>query len=127
MLSHDFTNFLAANGLIDPVTGARLERFVFCSDGPFDVRDFVVKQCYISKVRCRSLLLSQCGPPSSVMIAPLILNGTNTIPIELKPFSFLDPVPKLFPRRRFLAFSDWSRRSLYQSSCAVTSWISARL
>ena len=23
-----------------------------CSDGPFDVRDFVVKQCFISKVGC---------------------------------------------------------------------------
>jgi len=26
-------------------------RFCWCTDGPFDVRDFVVKQCFISKVR----------------------------------------------------------------------------
>lgn len=43
--------FLVKNGLIDGTTGKRLVRFCWCSDGPFDVRDFVVKQCFISKVR----------------------------------------------------------------------------
>jgi len=42
--------FLVKNGLIDNLTGKRLVRFCWCSDGPFDVRDFVVKQCFISKV-----------------------------------------------------------------------------
>ncbi|EPT05896.1 hypothetical protein FOMPIDRAFT_1026780 [Fomitopsis schrenkii] len=42
--------FLAENGLIDPVTGRHLVRFCWCSDGPHDIRDFVVKQCFISKV-----------------------------------------------------------------------------
>ncbi|KAF9521063.1 hypothetical protein BS47DRAFT_1357014 [Hydnum rufescens UP504] len=32
-----FSQFLADHGLIDAHTGARLERFMFCSDGPFDV------------------------------------------------------------------------------------------
>jgi 3'-5' exoribonuclease 1 len=46
-----FSAFLAHHGLIHPVTGERLLRFCWCTDGPFDVRDFVVKQCFISNVR----------------------------------------------------------------------------
>lgn len=46
----NFSYFLAKHGLIDPITGAKLKKFAFCSDGPFDVRDFVVKQCFISRV-----------------------------------------------------------------------------
>jgi 3'-5' exoribonuclease 1 len=46
----DFQNFIVKHGLIDQKTGERLLRFCWCSDGPFDVRDFVVKQCFISKV-----------------------------------------------------------------------------
>ncbi|KAI0049660.1 hypothetical protein FA95DRAFT_1488744 [Auriscalpium vulgare] len=44
-----FSAFLAKNGLIHPATGERLVRFSWCSDGPFDIRDFVVKQCFISQ------------------------------------------------------------------------------
>jgi 3'-5' exoribonuclease 1 len=44
--------FLVKHGLINPHSGDRLCRFCWCSDGPFDVRDFVVKQCHISHV-CR--------------------------------------------------------------------------
>lgn len=43
--------FLVKNGLIDPKTGQRLVRFCWCSDGPFDIRDFVVKQCFISQIK----------------------------------------------------------------------------
>ncbi|KAL5529068.1 hypothetical protein ACEPAG_5042 [Sanghuangporus baumii] len=46
-----FYEFLLRNKLIDPSTGERLERFIWCTDGPFDIRDFVVKQCFISKVQ----------------------------------------------------------------------------
>ncbi|THH14704.1 hypothetical protein EW146_g5650 [Bondarzewia mesenterica] len=46
-----FAHFLAKNGLIHPETGERLVRFCWCTDGPFDVRDFVVKQCFISKMQ----------------------------------------------------------------------------
>lgn len=46
-----FQRFLVKHGLIDPTTGQRLVRYSWCSDGPFDVRDFVVKQCFISNVR----------------------------------------------------------------------------
>jgi len=42
--------FLVKNGLLDAKTGQRLVRFCWCSDGPFDIRDFVVKQCFISQV-----------------------------------------------------------------------------
>ncbi|KAG1891514.1 hypothetical protein F4604DRAFT_419682 [Suillus subluteus] len=44
-----FARFLASHGLIDPKSGRPIQRFCWCSDGPFDVRDFVVKQCFISK------------------------------------------------------------------------------
>jgi len=43
--------FLIKNGLIDAKTGQRLVRFCWCSDGPFDIRDFVVKQCFISQIK----------------------------------------------------------------------------
>ncbi|KAF9036740.1 ribonuclease H-like domain-containing protein [Panaeolus papilionaceus] len=42
--------FLVDNGLIEEGTGKRLKKFCWCSDGPFDIRDFVVKQCFISNV-----------------------------------------------------------------------------
>jgi len=45
-----FKLFLHKNGLIDKETGQRLVRYTWCTDGPFDIRDFVVKQCFISKV-----------------------------------------------------------------------------
>ncbi|KAH7930852.1 hypothetical protein BV22DRAFT_975033, partial [Leucogyrophana mollusca] len=45
-----FARFLTHHGLIDPKNGRPLQRFCWCSDGPFDVRDFVVKQCFISKI-----------------------------------------------------------------------------
>lgn len=45
-----FSGFLAKHGLVDAVTGERLMRFCWCSDGPFDIRDFVAKQCFISKI-----------------------------------------------------------------------------
>jgi len=45
-----FSEFLAKHGLIDAQSGCRLTRFCWCSDGPYDIRDFVVKQCFISKI-----------------------------------------------------------------------------
>ena len=42
--------FLIKNGLIDRGTKKRLKNFCWCSDGPCDIRDFAVKQCFISKV-----------------------------------------------------------------------------
>ncbi|KAJ3556641.1 hypothetical protein NM688_g1912 [Phlebia brevispora] len=45
-----FRDFLVRNGLIDAVTNEPLCRFCWCSDGPWDIRDFVVKQCFISKM-----------------------------------------------------------------------------
>ena len=57
-----FQKFLVKHGLIDELTGERLVRFCWCSDGPFDVRDFVVKQCFISKVSYRRAALSPSHP-----------------------------------------------------------------
>ncbi|KIP04762.1 hypothetical protein PHLGIDRAFT_75411 [Phlebiopsis gigantea 11061_1 CR5-6] len=45
-----FREFLARNGIIDAYTGQPLVRFCWCSDGPWDIRDFVVKQCFISRI-----------------------------------------------------------------------------
>ncbi|KAI0721557.1 ribonuclease H-like domain-containing protein [Cerioporus squamosus] len=45
----EFRTFLEKNKLIDHC-GQRLARFCFCTDGPHDIRDFVVKQCFISKI-----------------------------------------------------------------------------
>jgi inhibitor of KinA sporulation pathway (predicted exonuclease) len=53
-----FAQFLAKHGLIDSLTGQRLVRFCWCSDGPYDIRDFVAKQCFISNVSSMCLLHS---------------------------------------------------------------------
>ncbi|KAL0577247.1 hypothetical protein V5O48_004735 [Marasmius crinis-equi] len=42
--------FLTDQGLIDPTTGERKMNFCWCTDGPFDIRDFMVKQAFISQV-----------------------------------------------------------------------------
>ncbi|KIM48852.1 hypothetical protein M413DRAFT_61219 [Hebeloma cylindrosporum] len=42
--------FLVKHGLLEAETGKRQKRFCWCSDGPWDIRDFFVKQCFISKV-----------------------------------------------------------------------------
>jgi 3'-5' exoribonuclease 1 len=63
--------FLVKHGLIDEVTGERLVRFCWCSDGPFDVRDFVVKQCFISRV---SLFPPWLFVQPLIFFAPLCLS-----------------------------------------------------
>lgn len=50
MLHSAFRDFMVRNGLIDAYSGEPLVRFCWCSDGPWDLRDFVVKQCFISKM-----------------------------------------------------------------------------
>jgi inhibitor of KinA sporulation pathway (predicted exonuclease) len=50
LVHSQFREFLARNGLINAFTGEPIVRFCWCSDGPWDIRDFVVKQCFISKV-----------------------------------------------------------------------------
>ena len=64
-VAENFSHFLAKNGLIHPDTGERLVRFCWCTDGPFDVRDFVVKQCFISKVRFPPPLPTNAPAPTS--------------------------------------------------------------
>ncbi|KAJ7172693.1 ribonuclease H-like domain-containing protein [Mycena filopes] len=41
--------FLVEHKLIEK-NGKRRLKFCWCSDGPFDIRDFLVKQCFISQV-----------------------------------------------------------------------------
>lgn len=45
-----FPEFVGRNGLINRETGERTLRFCWCCDGGFDTRDFLLKQCFISKV-----------------------------------------------------------------------------
>ncbi|KAJ4488184.1 ribonuclease H-like domain-containing protein [Lentinula aciculospora] len=42
--------FLVAHGVLDEDSREPLLRFCWCSDGPYDIRDFVIKQCFISKI-----------------------------------------------------------------------------
>ena len=58
--------FLVKNGLIHAKTGKRLVRFCWCSDGPFDIHDFVVKQCFISQVGVNLLLCWSISVNTSV-------------------------------------------------------------
>ncbi|KAJ6623415.1 ribonuclease H-like domain-containing protein [Mycena sp. CBHHK59/15] len=44
-----FRAFLTKHKLIEK-SGKRRIRFCWCSDGPFDIRDFIVKQCFISNI-----------------------------------------------------------------------------
>lgn len=60
-----FQAFLIKHGVLDAETLKPLVRFCWCSDGPYDVRDFVVKQCFLSKVREYTNLISpnaSCNP-----------------------------------------------------------------
>jgi len=71
-----FSAFLAHHGLIHPVTGERLLRFSWCTDGPFDIRDFVVKQCFISNIPMPSWIRGDVIDVRKVVISEL--NGAHT-------------------------------------------------
>ena len=60
--------------------GQRLARFCFCSDGPYDIRDFVVKQCFMSKARlgrrrARALALTRAAADLHARVARLGRHG----------------------------------------------------
>lgn len=42
--------FLVTHRILDGLDRRPLVRFCWCSDGPWDICDFVIKQCFISKV-----------------------------------------------------------------------------
>jgi len=42
--------FLVTQRILDKPDHRPLVRFCWCSDGPWDICDFVIKQCFISKV-----------------------------------------------------------------------------
>ncbi|KAJ7721068.1 ribonuclease H-like domain-containing protein [Mycena maculata] len=84
-----FRGFLVKHRLIEK-NGKRRLRFCWCSDGPFDIRDFVVKQCFISKMPIpdwmtgdvldvRSLVKTH----TSKIIRPIPRVGTLNIPAQL--------------------------------------------
>jgi len=43
--------FLITHGILDETDCRPLVRFCWCSDGPWDICDFVIKQCFISKMK----------------------------------------------------------------------------
>ncbi|KAJ3855622.1 ribonuclease H-like domain-containing protein [Lentinula lateritia] len=50
------SQFLVRHGVLDEGCCEPSLRFCWCSDGPYDIRDFVVKQCFISKIDMPSWL-----------------------------------------------------------------------
>ncbi|TFY81962.1 hypothetical protein EWM64_g2045 [Hericium alpestre] len=74
-----FTAFLMKHGLLHPHTGERIARFCWCTDGPFDVRDFVVKQCFISNVSIIPMPYWIRGDVMDVRKAVGILSGLPQI------------------------------------------------
>ncbi|KAI0290441.1 ribonuclease H-like domain-containing protein [Russula brevipes] len=87
-VANKFSAFLAHHGLIHPVTGERLLRFSWCSDGPFDIRDFVVKQCFISNIPMPSWIRGDVIDVRKVVVSEL--NGAHTSKNQLL---FLDLGP----------------------------------
>jgi len=73
-----FKEWLAKHYLIDPVTGQALQRFMFCTDGPYDMRDFVIKQCFISKVTMPSWLPREVMDVRKVVSNLLIAREAET-------------------------------------------------
>ncbi|KAI0928325.1 hypothetical protein AcV5_005929 [Taiwanofungus camphoratus] len=69
-----FEIFLEENGLIEPKTGRRLVRYCWCSDGPFDIRDFVVKQCFISKIGMPAWIKGDVLDVRSAVNSAFVLN-----------------------------------------------------
>ncbi|KAF9533379.1 ribonuclease H-like domain-containing protein [Crepidotus variabilis] len=72
--------FLVKNGLIEQGTRQRLKKFCWCSDGPFDIRDFVVKQCYISQVQMPPWLQSDVLDVRSTVLQYLSVLPPASIP-----------------------------------------------
>ncbi|TFK72521.1 hypothetical protein BDN72DRAFT_869441 [Pluteus cervinus] len=87
-----FHKFLVKHGLVDEQTGERRVRFCWCSDGPFDVRDFVVKQCFISNIPIPHWLRGD------ILDVRLAVNYWLGVQALQRPESG----PRDFPRRRSL-------------------------
>lgn len=102
-VAENFSHFLAKNGLIHPDTGERLVRFCWCTDGPFDVRDFVVKQCFISKVSVPPPLPTHRRPRTHVcgdVGRQLRRRATSCSVLTITRFSHTDADAALDQRRR---------------------------
>jgi len=51
--------FLVLHGILEESDHRPLVRFCWCSDGPWDICSFVVKQCFISKMKVPSWISNQ--------------------------------------------------------------------
>ncbi|KAI5123281.1 hypothetical protein M0805_009302 [Coniferiporia weirii] len=96
-----FKDFLMRNGLIDGLTGEKLQRFTWCTDGPFDVRDFVVKQCFISKIQMPEWLKGDVLDVRKVVSYYLALQEADASGVRQQKI--------FFPKRRSLNISQQLR------------------
>lgn len=97
-----FREFMAKNGLIDGISGERLQRFTWCTDGPFDIRDFVVKQCFISKLQMPEWIKGDVLDVRKVVSYYLALQESGKRQTKIV-------FPKPAPRRRTLNISQQLR------------------
>ncbi|TRM61740.1 ribonuclease H-like domain-containing protein [Schizophyllum amplum] len=104
-----FYAFMIRNGLINRNTGKRLAKYCWVSDGPFDLRDFVVKQCFLSKITfpdwMRGDVLDVRVPVMQWMDDQS--SNSSSSPTSGSPFSTQTynsasspPYKSMFPRRR---------------------------
>ncbi|KAJ6455799.1 ribonuclease H-like domain-containing protein, partial [Mycena sanguinolenta] len=75
-----FRAFLVEHNLIERKNGKRRLRFCWCSDGPFDVRDFVVKQCFISQIPFPDWMTGDVLDVRTMVMAHTASHTTGTQP-----------------------------------------------
>ncbi|KAI0253945.1 ribonuclease H-like domain-containing protein [Lactifluus subvellereus] len=104
-----FSAFLVQHGLIHPVTGGRLVHFCWCTDGPFDIRDFVVKQCFISNISMPPWLKGDVMDVRKVKCR--YLNVTLILgPLRIQPTLLRRMSPNIESQLRFLDLAPFEGR-----------------
>ncbi|KAJ6546468.1 ribonuclease H-like domain-containing protein [Mycena vulgaris] len=88
-----FRAFLVEHELIEKRGKGRRLNFCWCSDGPWDIRDFVVKQCFISQISIPDWMTGDVLDVRAVVMAhtsgrkpqrgPSLGTGTLNIPAQL--------------------------------------------
>ena len=66
--------FLVTHGILDEPDRRPLVRFCWCSDGPWDICNFVIKQCFISKVNWILIAFTPVPTSRKMKVPPWISN-----------------------------------------------------
>ncbi|EJU05690.1 hypothetical protein DACRYDRAFT_75019 [Dacryopinax primogenitus] len=74
-----FREFLVLHGLLDPETDEQLVRYTFVTDGPWDLRDFLVKQCWLSDI------------PVPAWVGQEVVDVRQLVRVALRTFDETDP------------------------------------